>query len=302
MLKTTISHKTEESAYRDIADAFVSLVRSRKAAWTEAFNVPRPVGNAVDGVCGRTTIGIDRIALTLAGCADPRWYTLWAIEDPEHEVHPGNTWTLRDGCEWVDLVNPDARHGSKIITVFNAEEIVGIPPYDPADFGLSLFRGSPLDCVEAMCSGLGVRLDLENEGAEGGTLAYYNPLWNVLRVPNLEKVSENDFLLTSLRELADACIFLKLGSDQIAPEYQNDSWRASFKTDLVLDLATIFTAKSSFLDVSSLRFPYPDESCPPVKQRLEVWCDEISSDPWYLRDAAWSASTVAGVLLGALDE
>ena len=293
MIKTTISHKTEESAYRDIADAFVSLVRSRGAAWTEAFDVPRPVVGAAGAYGWRTAIGIDRIAMTLAGYTDPRWYTLWNIEDP------GKAWSLRDGCEWVDLVNPGVRFKTKIFEVYNAEEIVGIPPYDPADFALSLFCGSPLECVEAMCDGLGVRLDLDNEGAKGGTLAYYNPLWNVLRVPNLEKVSENDFMLSSLRELADACIFRKYGSDQIAPEYQNNPWRASFKTYLALDLATIFTAKSSFLNVSSLHFPYPDESCPPVKQRLNIWCDEIFRDPWYLRDAAWSASSIANTLMDA---
>lgn len=215
------SSKSDEYLQK-IADRILEQVKNNKAPWQIPFEVGT-VNNVlpVSGASGKTYQGLNLINLMATAAAkgydDNRWYTynnaqeaggqvrrgekgtqihFWHIPTKE-DVEKEQTNAAAEGREPKNL-SPKLR----IYTVFNAEQIDGLPERQLNETLLTKFERH--EKAESILENSGVRIEHTPEKT-GYYSAHYNPRTDTITLPQRELfASEDAYYATALHELAHA--------------------------------------------------------------------------------------------------
>ncbi|OOR87101.1 hypothetical protein B0181_11030 [Moraxella caviae] len=213
------SSKSDEYLQK-IADRILEQVKNNKAPWQMPFEAGT-VNNVlpVSGASGTPYKGLNSINLmvqaSINGYNDNRWFTynnaqeaggqvrrgekgtqihFWHIPTKE-DVEKEQTKAAAEGREPKNL-SPKLR----IYTVFNAEQIDGLPERQLNETLLTKFERH--EKAESILENSGVRIDHTPEKT-GHYSAHYNPRTDTITLPQRELfVSEDAYYATALHELA----------------------------------------------------------------------------------------------------
>ncbi len=208
--------------YHSGAERFALMIQQRVLAalergqplpwdrpWERALELP------YNGATAQAYRGANVLALMLAGYADPRWLGFQQASSLNAQVRKGEQGTLilmpvaiaagydeqgrpipkaRGGVWGTEPARIEQRIGYKVRTVFNAEQIDGLPPL--ARKPVALDRD---ERVEALLAGLGVPI------LHGGPDAFYAPAAHTIHLPARAAFKNTEgYYATALHEAAHA--------------------------------------------------------------------------------------------------
>ena len=203
--------KTDKS-YLQIAQKIIDQLKAGTAPWVKPWHaVPEAPFNPVSGTKYK---GINTLSLSCEGRDDPRWMTYNQAKSKEYQVRKGESGTPIVFWQFtVEKTRKDSngkpvkgRNGKRVkdvielarprlyrSTVFNAEQIEGIPPLPEPD-RLEQFE------IHQRAEDI-----LKASGADithGGQRAFYQPTTDRIQLPEKDQFkSESHYYATALHEL-----------------------------------------------------------------------------------------------------
>lgn len=261
---------------------------------------------------GNAYRGINRILLSLSGRADPRWMT--------YQQAQANKWQVRRGEKGTPIVKlvelspsaaaeaqaqagtvaggGDARTSEQSTngqprklfalrryTVFNAQQIDGVPELDPMperDF-------DPVDRAEAVMSALKEQTGLIV--IHGGSQACYVPALDEVRLPSKKAFqSVYDYHATALHEGAHSTLHAKRldRQDAIAKKWGDEAYAVE---ELRAEICSAILAAET--GVPMTRAHIDNHAA-----YLRHWVKAVAADPMAIFSAAKDADLMAGYMLG----
>ena len=308
-----IQHRRTEF-HRQIADKFVQELKAFQATGHVNLWQAPWVSSASphNGISGHKYSGVNAFTLRLTadirGIRDPRWYSFLQISDQEH-YHPKAKWKLRSGShgtavQWYhgwDVVDQrvlstradidaaklsghDIHWVPWYTTVFSAEDIEGVPPYEP--HGCS--DASPDATVSAMADAIHVPVKYDQFDA-----AYYTPTFDQIHVPKLEFFRDsNTASATILHELCHSTGHSsRLNRPGVMSRNEDHAYA---KEELTAELAACLVSSDIAPD------GLPADQFSNSASYLSSWISDISTDPNVLMTAFNDADDAANYLLRSI--
>lgn len=191
--------------YQIVTDRIVELLEKGVAPWrkpwsaTETFLPPRNL------VSGKEYSGINHFLLNACPYENPYWLTYKQAQEKGGHVRKGEKGMPVIFWKMYEKEDAQAEDGKRILpvlryyTVFNAEQCDGIETPDAPK--VQTYHQKPIEEAEA------VQLAMPNRPVVefGGGRAYYSPLTDVVRVPELNRYQKREeFYSTLFHELGHA--------------------------------------------------------------------------------------------------
>lgn len=284
------------------AEKFISVLQSDGLNWVRHWKGLSPQS----GVSGRDYSGMNEFSLRLSKHKDPRWYTFNQITDRDNKVHPGQKWTLRKGSHgekieyWFPFDTEDKRPltwaeldalskqddfdrtrysvRAKHFTVFNAEDIDGVPPYVAPEKPVP----HPDRTASDLAAGMGVPV-----AYDGGDKAYYVPKTDSVHLPDRALFDSPDALaMTTIHELSHATGH----ESRLNRPNQNAFGTPAYAfEELIAEMAAAFMAPRVQVEVSPVLFENSEAY-------VQSWIQAIEDKPEALSDAVKAASDAAAYM------
>lgn len=287
----------------EIANAFIAALEENTIPWERSWTV---TGLPVNTLSGKEYRGVNRMwlayAASLSGYKDNRWCTFNQAKEKGYNIRKGEHgtkiefWSWYDtltkqklsysqfnklahelkesGERWEDRIKPI----SSIYTVFNAEQMEGVPPLEKETL---LVNDNLLECRDKLLSAM------ELEFVEGGNGAFYRPSDDSLHMPLYEDFkSEYGYMATFLHEAGHASgaehrLNRNIKNTFGTPDYAREELRA--------EIASAFTVQ--VLGIGQ------GERLDNHKAYIQSWIDILKNNPNELFTAIKDAEKISDYLI-----
>lgn len=287
----------------EMINSFIDCLKKDTIPWHMAWSTDRPV-NAVTNTRYR---GINKMWLSfiqkMEGWEDPRWCTFKQAQTQGWKIKPGSKgtrvefWSLYDTEEKRKLTQREAKQLSdeltleefknrvkpisNVYTVFNGEQIDGIPKYEEKTYELN--TEELLQKRDTLLKNMNV------DFSEGGDKAFYNPSRDRITLPEMNRFeTEYDYMATLLHEAGHATGHIsRLNRDMTgvfgSPEYAKEELRA--------EIASAFTEQELGLDYEQ------NEHMENHEAYVQNWIDVLENEPNELFAAIKDAEKISDYLI-----
>lgn len=294
----------KEGLREQIAQEFINALSEDRIPWKAMWKSQRPY----NGTNGKNYRGVNALWLSfVAGCkgySDPRWCTFnqakdkgWHIKKGEHgfrvefwsvyDKRQRKTIDFREANQIVSD-NPerekDMRITSRTYTVFNGEQIEGIP---------ALEQGGPVAGIEAIRGQRDVLLtNMGLEFHEGGDRAFYRPSEDSITMPpDTTFADAYAYMSTFLHECGHATGHESRLNRDLSGSFGSESYA---KEELRAEIASAFTAQALGLDVEGATFASEIDN---HKAYIQSWISVIKDKPNELFAAIKDAEKISDYLI-----
>lgn len=286
----------------DMAQRFIDSLSQGKLPWSACWHSARPA----NAITGKQYKGVNALMLSFIadekGYTDPRWCTYKQAQEKGWQVRKGETgsrveyWAYYDRLQkkmlsWNEvrsLLKADPKYEenlllrSRIYTVFNGEQIEGIPAY--------IFPRTDIGELRQQRDTLLHNMNLRYE--EGGSEAYYSPTHDLVHLPPEQTFDTTyDYMATLLHECGHATGHgSRLGRDLTGrfgtPEYAKEELRA--------EIASAFTTQALHLDVTAAQI---DQHMDNHVAYIQSWISVLKDSPEELFRAIKAAEEISDYLI-----
>ena len=288
----------------ELTNAFIKSLEEEQLPWARGWSVVRHQ-NAVNGNVYR---GINAFWLAYQAVercyTDPRWCTYkqaeakgWHVKKGEKGV-PIEFWSMYDKKEKKKLTNKEVyelreklsdeefqervKPVSNTYTVFNAEQIAGIP-----ELKITSQEYDKDMCIEIrddVLKGLGVSLN------EGGNKAFYRPSDDSITMPPIDSFwAEYNYLSTFLHEAGHSTGHPSRMNRDMSGIFGSEQYA---KEELRAEIASAFTTQAIGLEGTMSR-----EHIDNHKAYIQSWISEIKNEPNELFKAINDATKISDYLI-----
>ena len=287
----------------EMINSFIDCLKKDAIPWHMAWSTDRPV-NAVTNTRYR---GINKMWLSfiqkMEGWEDPRWCTFKQAQTQGWKIKPGSKgtrvefWSLYDTEEKRKLTQREAKQLSdeltledfknrvkpisNVYTVFNGEQIDGIPKYEEKTYELN--TEELLQKRDTLLKNMNV------DFSEGGDKAFYNPSRDRITLPEMNRFeTEYDYMATLLHEAGHATGHIsRLNRDMTgvfgSPEYAREELRA--------EIASAFAAQVVGIDYQQNQYMENHEAY------VQDWISVLENSPNELFAAIKDAEKISDYLI-----
>ncbi len=280
----------DDKNYRVVADKIIEQLKNGTSPWVKPWDVAPSI--PINASTGKAYRGINVLSLMGEARSDSRWMTYKQAAAADYQVKKGSKGTPI--LVWKTHFDRDKKDASgnaikdsngknvkesvkrkmpmlKKFTVFNAEQIDGIPPLEPK---------KALTDIEANERADGI---LKESGAEirhGGGRAFYRPSDDFIQLPDKEDFTQpGAYYATALHELGhwsghETRLDRDLTGEFGSPKYATEELRAEIY---------------SFMASAELEIPYdPSQHLGYV----DHWVKKLEDDPSEIMAASKDANTI----------
>ena len=288
----------------EMINSFIDCLKKDTIPWHRSWSATERPYNAVTNTAYH---GANSLWLSYNQFArefeDPRWCTFKQAQTQGWKIKPGSKgtrvefWSLYDTEEKRKLTQREAKQLSdeltleefknrvkpisNVYTVFNGEQIDGIPKYEEKTYELN--TEELLQKRDTLLKNMNV------DFSEGGDKAFYNPSRDRITLPEMNKFeTEYDYMATLLHEAGHATGHIsRLNRDMTgvfgSPEYAKEELRA--------EIASAFTAQELGLDYKQ------NEHMENHKAYVQNWIDVLENEPNELFAAIKDAEKISDYLI-----
>lgn len=288
----------------ELTNAFIHSLEEEQLPWSRGWSVVRHQ-NAVNGNVYR---GINAFWLAYQAVercyTDPRWCTYkqaeakgWHVKRGEKGV-PIEFWSMYDKEEKRKLTNKEVyelreklsdeefkervKPVSNTYTVFNAEQIEGIPKLVVASQEYD--KEMCIEIRDDVLKGLGVTLN------EGGNRAFYRPSEDSITMPPIDSFwAEYNYLSTFLHEAGHSTGHESRLNRDMTGFFGSEKYA---KEELRAEIASAFTTQAIGLEGTMSQ-----EHINNHKAYIQSWIAEIKNDPSELFKAINDATKISDYLI-----
>ena len=285
-------------------NSFIDCLKKDTIPWHRSWSATERPYNAVTNTAYH---GANSLWLSYNQFArefeDPRWCTFKQAQTQGWKIKPGSKgtrvefWSLYDTEEKRKLTQREAKQLSdeltleefknrvkpisNVYTVFNGEQIDGIPKYEEKTYELN--TEELLQKRDTLLKNMNV------DFSEGGDKAFYNPSRDRITLPEMNKFeTEYDYMATLLHEAGHATGHIsRLNRDMTgvfgSPEYAKEELRA--------EIASAFTAQELGLDYEQ------NEHMENHEAYVQNWIDVLENEPNELFAAIKDAEKISDYLI-----
>lgn len=288
----------------EMINSFIDCLKKDTIPWHRSWSAKQRPFNAVTNSTYR---GVNSLWLSYNQFArefdDPRWCTFKQAQTQGWKIKPGSKgtrvefWSLYDTEEKRKLTQREAKQLSdeltleefknrvkpisNVYTVFNGEQIDGIPKYEEKTYELN--TEELLQKRDTLLKNMNV------DFSEGGDKAFYNPSRDRITLPEMNRFeTEYDYMATLLHEAGHATGHIsRLNRDMTgvfgSPEYAKEELRA--------EIASAFTAQELGLDYEQ------NEHMENHEAYVQNWIDVLENEPNELFAAIKDAEKISDYLI-----
>lgn len=288
----------------EMINSFIDCLKKDTIPWHRSWSATERPYNAVTNTAYH---GANSLWLSYNQFArefeDPRWCTFKQAQTQVWKIKPGSKgtrvefWSLYDTEEKRKLTQREAKQLSdeltleefknrvkpisNVYTVFNGEQIDGIPKYEEKTYELN--TEELLQKRDTLLKNMNV------DFSEGGDKAFYNPSRDRITLPEMNKFeTEYDYMATLLHEAGHATGHIsRLNRDMTgvfgSPEYAKEELRA--------EIASAFTAQELGLDYEQ------NEHMENHEAYVQNWIDVLENEPNELFAAIKDAEKISDYLI-----
>ena len=288
----------------EMINSFIDCLKKDTIPWHRSWSAKQRPFNAVTNTTYR---GVNSLWLSYNQFArefeDPRWCTFKQAQTQGWKIKPGSKgtrvefWSLYDTEEKRKLTQREAKQLSdeltleefknrvkpisNVYTVFNGEQIDGIPKYEEKTYELN--TEELLQKRDTLLKNMNV------DFSEGGDKAFYNPSCDRITLPEMNRFeTEYDYMATLLHEAGHATGHIsRLNRDMTgvfgSPEYAKEELRA--------EIASAFTAQELGLDYEQ------NEHMENHEAYVQNWIDVLENEPNELFAAIKDAEKISDYLI-----
>lgn len=288
----------------EMINSFIDCLKKDTIPWHRSWSAKQRPFNAVTNTTYR---GVNSLWLSYNQFArefdDPRWCTFKQAQTQGWKIKPGSKgtrvefWSLYDTEEKRKLTQREAKQLSdeltleefknrvkpisNVYTVFNGEQIDGIPKYEEKTYELN--TEELLQKRDTLLKNMNV------DFSEGGDKAFYNPSRDRITLPEMNRFeTEYDYMATLLHEAGHATGHIsRLNRDMTgvfgSPEYAKEELRAEIASD--------FTAQELGLDYEQ------NEHMENHEAYVQNWIDVLENEPNELFAAIKDAEKISDYLI-----
>lgn len=288
----------------EMINSFIDCLKKDTIPWHRSWSATERPYNAVTNTAYH---GANSLWLSYNQFArefeDPRWCTFKQTQTQGWKIKPGSKgtrvefWSLYDTEEKRKLTQREAKQLSdeltleefknrvkpisNVYTVFNGEQIDGIPKYEEKTYELN--TEELLQKRDTLLKNMNV------DFSEGGDKAFYNPSRDRITLPEMNKFeTEYDYMATLLHEAGHATGHIsRLNRDMTgvfgSPEYAKEELRA--------EIASAFTAQELGLDYEQ------NEHMENHEAYVQNWIDVLENEPNELFAAIKDAEKISDYLI-----
>lgn len=288
----------------EMINSFIDCLKKDTIPWHRSWSAKQRPFNAVTNTTYR---GVNSLWLSYNQFArefdDPRWCTFKQAQTQGWKIKPGSKgtrvefWSLYDTEEKRKLTQREAKQLSdeltleefknrvkpisNVYTVFNGEQIDGIPKYEEKTYELN--TEELLQKRDTLLKNMNV------DFSEGGDKAFYNPSRDRITLPEMNRFeTEYDYMATLLHEAGHATGHIsRLNRDMTgvfgSPEYAKEELRA--------EIASAFTAQELGLDYEQ------NEHMENHEAYVQNWIDVLENEPNELFAAIKDAEKISDYLI-----
>ena len=288
----------------EMINSFIDCLKKDTIPWHRSWSATERPYNAVTNTAYH---GANSLWLSYNQFArefeDPRWCTFKQAQTQGWKIKPGSKgtrvefWSLYDTEEKRKLTQREAKQLSdeltleefknrvkpisNVYTVFNGEQIDGIPKYEEKTYELN--TEELLQKRDTLLKNMNV------DFSEGGDKAFYNPSRDRITLPEMNKFeTEYDYMATLLHEAGHATGHIsRLNRDMTgvfgSPEYAKEELRA--------EIASAFTAQELGLDYKQ------NEHMENHEAYVQNWIDVLENEPNELFAAIKDAEKISDYLI-----
>lgn len=288
----------------EMINSFIDCLKKDTIPWHRSWSATERPYNAVTNTAYH---GANSLWLSYNQFArefeDPRWCTFKQAQTQGWKIKPGSKgtrvefWSLYDTEEKRKLTQREAKQLSdeltleefknrvkpisNVYTVFNGEQIDGIPKYEEKTYELN--TEELLQKRDTLLKNMNV------DFSEGGDKAFYNPSCDRITLPEMNKFeTEYDYMATLLHEAGHATGHIsRLNRDMTgvfgSPEYAKEELRA--------EIASAFTAQELGLDYEQ------NEHMENHEAYVQNWIDVLENEPNELFAAIKDAEKISDYLI-----
>lgn len=288
----------------EMINSFIDCLKKDTIPWHRSWSAKQRPFNAVTNTTYR---GVNSLWLSynqfVREFDDPRWCTFKQAQTQGWKIKPGSKgtrvefWSLYDTEEKRKLTQREAKQLSdeltleefknrvkpisNVYTVFNGEQIDGIPKYEEKTYELN--TEELLQKRDTLLKNMNV------DFSEGGDKAFYNPSRDRITLPEMNRFeTEYDYMATLLHEAGHATGHIsRLNRDMTgvfgSPEYAKEELRA--------EIASAFTAQELGLDYEQ------NEHMENHEAYVQNWIDVLENEPNELFAAIKDAEKISDYLI-----
>lgn len=288
----------------EMINSFIDCLKKDTIPWHRSWSAKQRPFNAVTNTTYR---GVNSLWLSynqfVREFDDPRWCTFKQAQTQGWKIKPGSKgtrvefWSLYDTEEKRKLTQREAKQLSdeltleefknrvkpisNVYTVFNGEQIDGIPKYEEKTYELN--TEELLQKRDTLLKNMNV------DFSEGGDKAFYNPSRDRITLPEMNRFeTEYDYMATLLHEAGHATGHIsRLNRDMTgvfgSPEYAKEELRA--------EIASAFTAQELGLDYEQ------NEHMENHEAYVQNWIDVLENKPNELFAAIKDAEKISDYLI-----
>lgn len=284
--------------------SFIECLRKDEIPWHRSWSAAERPINAVTGVAYH---GANAMWLSynqaMQKTDDPRWCTFKQAQAKGWKIKPGSKgtkvefWSLYDTAEKKKITQKEAKILSDEIsleefkerikpisstyTVFNGEQIEGIPLHEVKTYNLN--KDELMKKRDVLIKNMALSFE------EGGDSAYYNPQSDSITLPQINYFeSEYAYMATLLHEAGHATghesrLNRDLSGAFGSPEYAKEELRA--------EIASAFTAQTLGIDYEQNKYMENHEAY------VQNWIKVLENEPGELFSAIKDAEKIADYLI-----
>lgn len=288
----------------EMINSFIDCLKKDTIPWHRSWSATERPYNAVTNTAyhGANSLWLSYNQLA-KNFSDPRWCTFKQAQTQGWKIKPGSKgtrvefWSLYDTKTKRKLTSREAKQLSdeltieefkerikpisNIYTVFNGEQIEGIPKYVEKTYELN--NEELVQRRDTLLKNMNV------DFAEGGDEAFYNPSRDRITLPKMNKFeSEYAYMATLLHEAGHATGHESRLNREIAnmfgtPEYAKEELRA--------EIASAFTAQELGLDYEQNEYMENHEAY------VQSWIQVLENEPNELFAAIKDAEKISDYLI-----
>ena len=288
----------------EMINSFIDCLKKDTIPWHRSWSAKQRPFNAVTNTTYR---GVNSLWLSYNQFArefdDPRWCTFKQAQTQGWKIKPGSKgtrvefWSLYDTEEKRKLTQREAKQLSdeltleefknrvkpisNVYTVFNGEQIEGIPKYEEKTYELN--TEELLQKRDTLLKNMNV------DFSEGGDKAFYNPSRDRITLPEMNRFeTEYDYMATLLHEAGHATGHIsRLNRDMTgvfgSPEYAREELRA--------EIASAFAAQVVGIDYQQNQYMENHEAY------VQDWISVLENSPNELFAAIKDAEKISDYLI-----
>lgn len=221
--------------YQEVTDRIVASLEAGPEAWVKPWKDMGRGGLPRNGKTGRKYSGVNVWLLALSGYGDSRWFTFNQAKEMGASVRKGEKGTKIVFWTFLPQKENGVETGKKIpmlrvFTVFNAEQIEGLPTTEPVP---EVNPAVGFEKAAQVVAALGATV------LHGGDVACYNTSTDAIRLPDAHQFNNlAHYWATNLHEHAHWTGHSSRLDRQLANRFGSDAYAME---ELVAEITSAFT-------------------------------------------------------------